>query len=114
DIAYNGITPKGMMMDSGWASGYFASNTVGAGKLQNVNDPVFLELCSKIAITPDGAELKALIYDLQDYYAANVPGIALYWCTDVTPINTKISGWYISKATGLYNEICLMSIHPTK
>ena len=114
DIAYNGITPKGMMMDSGWASGYFASNTVGAGKLQNVNDPVFLELCSKIAITPDGAELKALIYDLQDYYAANVPGIALYWCTDVTPINTKISGWYISKATGLYNEICLLSIHPTK
>ncbi len=42
DIAYNGITPKGMMMDSGWATGYFASNTVGGGKLQNVDDPVFL------------------------------------------------------------------------
>ena len=114
DIAYNGITPKGMMMDSGWATGYFANNTVGEGKLQNVNDPVFLDLCSKIVITPDGPELKALIYELQDYYADEVPGIAIYWCTDVTPINTEISGWYISQTTGLYNEICLLSIHPTK
>ena len=113
DIAYNGITAKGMMMDSGWATGYFASNTVGAGKLQNVDDPVFLELCAKIATTPDGDELKALISTLQDYYADNMPGIALYWCTDVTPINTKIDGWYISKATGILNEINLLSIHPT-
>jgi len=114
DIAYNGITPKGMMMDSGWATGYFASNTVGGGKLQNVDDPVFLELCAKIATTPDGDELKALIYELQDYYAEKIPGIAIYWCTDVTPINTEIEGWYISKATGILNEINLVSIHPTK
>lgn len=101
-----------MMMDSGWATGYFASNAVGAGKLQNVDDPVFLELCAKISVTPDGDELKSLISELQDYYAEQVPGIALYWCTDVTPINTEIDGWYISKATGIYNEINLLSIHP--
>ena len=112
DIAYNGITAKGMMMDSGWASGYFASNTVGAGKLQNVDDPAFLALCSAIATTSDGNALKTLISDLQDYYAENMPGIALYWCTDVTPINTKIDGWYISKATGILNEINLVSVHP--
>jgi peptide/nickel transport system substrate-binding protein len=112
DIAYNGITAKGMMMDSGWATGYFASNTLGAGKLQNVDDPVFLELCAKIATTPDGDELKALISDLQDYYSDNMPGIALYWSTDVTPINTEIDGWYISKATGILNEINLLSMHP--
>jgi peptide/nickel transport system substrate-binding protein len=112
DIAYNGITAKGMMMDSGWATGYFASNAVGAGKLQNVDDPVFLELCAKISVTPDGDELKSRISELQDYYAEQVPGIALYWCTDVTPINTEIDGWYISKATGIYNEINLLSIHP--
>ena len=58
DIAYNGITAKGMMMDSSWATGYFASNTVGAGKLQNVDDPVFLELWAKIATAPDGDEGK--------------------------------------------------------
>ena len=112
DIAYNTITAKGMMMDSGWATGYFADNTVGAGKLQNVDDPVFLELCAKISTTPEGDNLKSLISELQDYYAGQVPGIALYWCTDVTPINTEIDGWYISKATGIYNEINLLSIHP--
>lgn len=112
DIAYNGITPKGMMMDSGWATGYFASNTVGAGKLQNVDDPAFLGLCSAIATTPDGGMLRSLISDLQDYYAENMPGIALYWCLDVTPINTEIDGWYISKAAGILNEINLVSVHP--
>ena len=43
------------------------------------------------------AKLRRYAEEVQQYYSDNLPGIAIYWKKDVTPINKEITGWYSSQ-----------------
>ena len=103
DLTITGTTPWGMLMHASWGTGYFDSRRTGKGVLHNLNDPEFLGLCDEILATTDQNELRELGSELQDYYAANLPGIPLYWKKDVTPYNRDFSGWHTNPLFGIYN-----------
>ena len=112
DITITRTTPWGMLMHANWGTGYFDSRRTGQGVLHNLDDPVFLNLCDEILATTDPAQLERYASEVQQYYADNLPGIAIYWKKDVTPINREISGWYSSQFKGIFNEINFLAIHP--
>jgi len=103
DLTVTRSTPWGMLMHASWGSGYFDSRRTGQGVMHNLEDPVFLQLCDNILATTDPAELQAYAYELQDYYAENLPAIPLYWSKSVTPFNRHFEGWYADPLYGIYN-----------
>jgi len=112
DITLTRTTPWGMLMHAGWATGYFDSRRTGQGVLHTVDDPAFLDLCDNILETTDQTKLAGYAKEVQQYYAENLPGIALYWKNDVTPYNKKISGWYSSPLYGIMNEFTFTGVKP--
>ncbi|VVB71953.1 Bacterial extracellular solute-binding proteins, family 5 Middle [uncultured archaeon] len=103
DMTITRSTPWGMLMHANWGTGYFDSTRTGEGVLHNVDDPAFLKLCDGILAATSQSELKEYAYQVQDYYAANLPGIALYWSRIVTPYNKVFTGWYSDPLYGIYN-----------
>ena len=103
DLTVTRSTPWGMLMHASWGSGYFDSRRTGQGVMHNLEDPVFLQLCDDILATTDPEELQAYAYELQDYYAENLPAIPLYWSKSVTPFNRHFEGWYADPLYGIYN-----------
>jgi peptide/nickel transport system substrate-binding protein len=103
DITVTRSTPWGMLMHASWGSGYFDSRRTGQGVMHTVDDPSFLQLCDNILATRNPEELKNYSYELQDYYAENLPAIPLYWDTVVIPFNRNFKGWYVDPLYGIYN-----------
>ena len=112
DLTITRTTPWGMLMHANWGTGYFDSRRTGQGVLHTDNNSVFLELCDAILATTNASELEKYAADVQDYYAEYLPGLALYWKQDITPINKEITGWYSTPYKGILNEISLMQIQP--
>ncbi|MCC4770127.1 ABC transporter substrate-binding protein [Methanosarcina sp. DH2] len=104
DLTVTRSTPWGMLMHASWGSGYFDSRRTGQGVLHNLNDPEFLSLCDDILATTDPQEIQDYAYELQDYYAQNLPAIPLYWSSVVTPYNMHFEGWYTDPLYGIYNQ----------
>lgn len=103
DLTVTRTTPWGMLMHASWGSGYFDSRRTGQGVMHNLDDPEFLQLCDDILATTDPEELQGYAYELQDYYAENLPAIPLYWSKVITPFNTQFEGWYADPLYGIYN-----------
>ncbi|MDD2614285.1 MAG: ABC transporter substrate-binding protein [Methanosarcina sp.] len=103
DLTVTRTTPWGMLMHASWGSGYFDSRRTGQGVMHNLDDPEFLQLCDNILATTDPEELRGYAYELQDYYAGNLPAIPLYWSRSVTPYNKHFEGWYVDPLYGIYN-----------
>ena len=78
------------------------------------DDPEFLELCDNILATTDSAELQAYAYELQDYYAENLPAIPLYWNTVLTPYSRHFEGWYTDPLYGIYNLDNFVNVRRTE
>lgn len=114
DLTVTRSTPWGMLMHAGWGSGYFDSRRTGQGVMHNVEDPVFLQLCDDILATTEPAELQGYAYELQDYYAENLPAIPLYWSNSVTPFNRHFEGWYADPLYGIYNVDTFVNIREVK
>ncbi|MGB9927328.1 MAG: ABC transporter substrate-binding protein [Methanosarcina sp.] len=110
DLTVTRSTPWGMLMHASWGSGYFDSRRTGQGVMHNLDDPEFLQLCDDILATKDPQELQGYAYDLQDYYAGNLPAIPLYWDNMVTPFNKQFEGWYTDPLYGIYNLDNFLSI----
>lgn len=103
DMTVTRSTPWGMLMHASWGSGYFDSRRTGQGVMHNLDDPEFLKLCDDVLATTDPEELQAYAYEIQDYYAENLPAVPLYWNSVVTPYNRHIEGWYTDPLYGIYN-----------
>ena len=110
DLVVSRTSPWGMFMHASWATGYFDARRTGEGVLHNVDDPQFLKLCDNILSTKDEKRLKQYAYNVQDYYAQNLPAIALYWSRSVIPYQKKIVGWTSNPLFGLYNIHNFLSI----
>ncbi len=103
DLVISRTSPWGMLMHANWATGYFDVRRSGEGVLHTVDDPAFLELCDNILATKDEGELEKYAQKVQDYYARNLPAIALYWNRIVIPYQKKFSGWSPNPLYGIYN-----------
>ncbi|AKB27340.1 Oligopeptide ABC transporter, periplasmic oligopeptide-binding protein OppA [Methanosarcina siciliae T4/M] len=114
DLTVTRSTPWGMLMHASWGSGYFDSRRSGQGVMHNLDDPEYLELCDNILATTDSAELQAYAYELQDYYAENLPAIPLYWNTVLTPYNRHFEGWYTDPLYGIYNLDNFVNVRRTE
>ncbi len=102
DMTVTGTTPWGMWMWANWGTGYFDSRRTGRGVLHTIDDPEFHALCDNIMSTTDEGQLEEYAHDVQDYYAENLPGIALYWGKYVTPYNDDWTGWSSDPIFGIY------------
>lgn len=103
DLVISRTSPWGMFMHANWATGYFDSRRTGEGVLHNIENPEFLRLCDAILSTTDKARLDELAVEVQNYYAENLPAIALYWSRIVTPYQKKFTGWSPNPLYGIYN-----------
>ncbi len=107
DLILFRTTPWGMMMGAGHGSGYFDSRRQGGGVLANITDTVFHHLCDAILSTTDPDRLKELYEQMGDYYARNLPAIALGWHPVIYPCQIKwpvpfvnqIEGGILNRAT---------------
>jgi peptide/nickel transport system substrate-binding protein len=110
DLTVTRSTPWGMLMHANWATGYFDSRRTGEGVLHVLDDSLFLKLCDDILAAPNEDQLRDYSYQLQDYYAENLPGIALYWNKVMTPYNKAFTGWYSDPLYGIYNVDNFLSV----
>lgn len=110
DLTVTRSTPWGMLMHANWGTGYFDSRRTGEGVLHVLDDPIFLDLCDDILSATGDDQLKDFAYQLQDYYAQNLPGIALYWNKVVTPYNKAYKNWYSDPLYGIYNVDSFLSV----
>ncbi len=114
DLTITRSTPWGMLMHANWGTGYFDSRRTGEGVLHVLDDPVFLKLCDDILASTSEDQLKDYAYDLQDYYAENLPAIALYWSKVETPYNRAWQGWYSDPLYGIFNVDNFLSVEKSK
>jgi len=110
DLTVTRSTPWGMLMHANWGTGYFDSRRTGEGVLHVLDDPAFQKLCDDILAATSDEQLQNYAYELQDYYAENLPGIALYWNLIETPYNKAWSGWYYDPLYGIFNVDNFLSV----
>jgi len=110
DLTITRSTPWGMLMHANWGTGYFDSRRTGEGVLHVLDDPVFLKLCDDILASTSEDQLQDYAYELQDYYAENLPAIALYWNLVETPYNRAWQGWYSDPLYGIFNVDNFLSV----
>ena len=113
DLTVTRSTPWGMLMHANWGTGYFDSRRTGEGVLHVVDDPKFQKLCDDILSATNDDQLKDYAYQVQDYYAENLPGIALYWNKVFTPYNKAFTGWYSDPLYGIYNVDNFLNVQRT-
>lgn len=76
-------------------------------------DSRFSELYNATMSAKDQEELSRAVYDLQDYYAEELPGIALYWSKSIYPYRSdRFEGWVPLEGYGLTSHQSWFSIKP--
>ena len=113
DLTISRTSPWGMHMHADWATGYFDKRRTGEGVLHTVDDIQFLSLCDKILSTKEREELQSYAFAVQDYYAKNLPAIALYWNTIVFPVSRAYTGWITDPLYGLYTIDSFLNLERT-
>lgn len=74
-------------------------------------DPKFSDLYNATMSAKNPSELKTAVYKLQDYYANELPGIALYWCKSIYPYRSdRFEGWAPLEGYGLTSHRSWFSI----
>jgi peptide/nickel transport system substrate-binding protein len=77
------------------------------------NDPKFTVLYNSTMSAKSSEELKSAVYDLQDYYAEELPGIALYWSKSIYPYRSdRFEGWIPLEGYGLTSHQSWFSVKP--
>jgi peptide/nickel transport system substrate-binding protein len=114
DLTVTRSTPWGMLMHASWGTGYFDSRRTGEGVFHVLDDPVFLNLCDDILKATNEDQLQDYAYQLQDYYAENLPAVALYWNLVETPYNRAWNGWYSDPLYGIFNVDNFLSVEKSQ
>lgn len=92
-------TPFGVNSGSGMATSYMDSRNYA---LANIKDPVFQELSDRMSeATPD--KYPELCKEVQQYYAENVPAIALYQDSYIQAYRSEYEGFKVDGTFGIAN-----------
>jgi peptide/nickel transport system substrate-binding protein len=105
-------TPWGMMMDSGYVTGYFDARSGRGNGWTNLLDPEFQAIADKLLNTTDTAQVKQLSTDLQVFYADQLPAVSLYWNDYIQPYNNKYVGYVASPTNGILSYETYFGLHP--
>jgi len=74
-------------------------------------DPVFEELYKKVMSATNENDLKSAVYELQHYYADQLPGIPLYWSKSIYPYRSdRFVGWVPLEGYGLTSHGSLFNV----
>ena len=109
DMFVSRTTPWGMMMEAGYATGYMDTRSNG---WPMVNDPKFTELVDDLLTTSSAEETGRLAELVQEYYARELPAIALYWNDYVQPYNKKYEGYVVNPIHGILSYETFYGLHP--
>lgn len=108
DIAIYGTAWPAMFYSPGYATSYFDFRETGYA---NVHDPRFISMKEQLLNTTDPEKAAQLGADIQNYYASELPAIALYWNTMIFPYNTKYEGWTIDPRYGILSYGTYFNLH---
>jgi len=101
-------TPWGMMMEAGYATGYMDTRSNG---WPMVNDSAFTELVDDLLASSSAEETARLAKSTQEYYARELPAIALYWNDYVQPYNKKYEGYVENPIHGILSYETFYGLH---
>jgi peptide/nickel transport system substrate-binding protein len=101
-------TPWGMMMEAGYATGYMDNRSNGWPQL---TDPVFMKLVDDLLGSSDEKTTSELAKSVQEYYAAQLPAVALYWNDYVQPYNKKYEGYAANPIHGILSYETFYGLH---
>ncbi|WP_048189272.1 ABC transporter substrate-binding protein [Methanocella conradii] len=108
DMLISSTTPWGMMTWCGYGSCYFDSRNIG---YTMTKDPVYTSIVDRIFNTTDVAAQKQLAYEMQDYYASEMPAIAFYTSNVIQPYNKKYEGWTYDPMYGIMSYGTFFNLH---
>lgn len=109
DIFVSRTTPWGMMMEAGYATGYMDSRSNG---WPMINDPAFTKLVDDLLASSSDEDTARLAKSVQEYYAKELPAIALYWNDYVQPYNKKFEGYVANPIHGILSYETFYELHP--
>ena len=110
EAAIYGYTAAGMGMMNGLATIYVDGTHAVQGGAQ-VYDPAFQQIRDKMAAAKTAEEYIAAAGEMQDFYAANVPVIALYWDNMMFAHSAKYDGLVVDAVFFLNNVNTWFSIY---
>ncbi|WP_048065417.1 ABC transporter substrate-binding protein [Methanosarcina acetivorans] len=108
EMALTRTTYWGMQMCAGYGSGYIDQRFYGWSM---VNDSKFQTIVDQLTSTIDKDKRKALAGQIQDYYADEMPAIAVYNMDIIQPYNKNYAGWVYNPYNGVLNYDTLFSLH---
>jgi len=108
DMLISSTSPWGMMNWCGYGSGYVDDRTSGWTR---TTDPTYISIVDQMFKTTDAAEQKKLAYQMQDYYAGQLPVIALYSSDIIQPYNKKYDGWVSDPMFGILSHETFFGLH---
>lgn len=108
DMFVSRTTPWGMMMEAGYATGYMDIRSNG---WPMVNDPDFTEMVDDLLASSSVEETARLAESVQEYYARELPAIALYWNDYVQPYNKKYDGYIVNPIHGILSYETFYGLH---
>lgn len=109
DMFVSRTTPWGMMMEAGYATGYMDIRSNG---WPMVNDPDFTMLVDDLLASSSDEETAQLAKSVQEYYAKELPAIALYWNDYVQPYNKKYEGYVANPIHSILSYETFYGLHP--
>ncbi len=106
-----GLTPFGMAMRLGMGSEYiWAGNQMGYAQ---VADEEYGALLEQAGSASSMEEYNAAAAQMQQYYAAHMPAVALFWDAHVQAFNSAYSGFAVDGTFGLLNAETWMHLKKT-
>jgi peptide/nickel transport system substrate-binding protein len=101
-------TPWGMMMEAGYATGYMDNRSNGWPQL---TDPAFTKLVDELLGSSDEETTAKLAKSVQEFYALQLPALALYWNDYVQPYNKKYEGYVANPIHGILSYETFYGLH---
>jgi len=108
DMFVSRTTPWGMMMEAGYATGYMDTRSNG---WPMISDPAFTKLVDDLLASSSVEETARLAKSVQEYYAQELPAIALYWNDYVQPYNKKYDGYVVNPIHGILSYETFYGLH---
>lgn len=96
------FTAFGMGMGAGMGSAYLDGRGTSNAQGQ-IMDEEFAKIVDKLKGSASEEEYLAAAKECQEYYAENVPAIALYWDSYIQAYNSKLSGFATDGTFGILN-----------
>jgi peptide/nickel transport system substrate-binding protein len=109
DMFVSRTTPWGMMMEAGYATGYMDCRSNG---WPAIDDVAFTGLVDELLASSSEKETAGLAASVQEYYARELPAIALYWNDYVQPYNKKYEGYVANPIHGILSYETFYGLHP--